>query len=86
VIAPIRCLTHLHTFAYSRTTMVEYLRPKDVCARLGIGRTTLVRWINQGKIRVSRPTLRTTYISSAELARFHNANMQPVPKPLRIAA
>jgi excisionase family DNA binding protein len=59
--------------------MVEHLRPKEVCARLGITRTTLVRWINQGKIRVSRPTLRTTYISSAELARFYNANAQPVP-------
>jgi excisionase family DNA binding protein len=59
--------------------MVEYLRPKEVCARLGITRTTLVRWMNQGKIRVSRPTLRTTLISSAELARFYNANAQPVP-------
>jgi excisionase family DNA binding protein len=63
--------------------MVEYLRPKEVCARLGITRTTLVRWINQGKIRVSRPTLRTTYISSAELARFYNANAQPVPGDTR---
>jgi excisionase family DNA binding protein len=59
--------------------MVEYLRPKEVCARLGIVRTTLVRWMNQGKIRVSRPRLRTTLISSAELARFYNANAQPVP-------
>ncbi len=63
--------------------MVEYLRPKEVCKRLGITRTTLVRWINQGKIRVSRPTLRTTYISSAELARFYNANAQPVPGDTR---
>ena len=63
--------------------MVEYLRPKEVCKRLGIARTTLVRWIRQGKIRVSRPTLRTTYISSAELARFYNANAQPVPGDTR---
>jgi excisionase family DNA binding protein len=63
--------------------MVEYLRPKEACKRLGITRTTLVRWINQGKIRVSRPTLRTTYISSAELARFYNANAQPVPGDTR---
>lgn len=63
--------------------MVEYLRPKEVCARLGITRTTLVRWMNQGKIRVSRPTLRTTLISSAELARFYNANAQPVPGDTR---
>jgi excisionase family DNA binding protein len=63
--------------------MVEYLRPKEACKRLGIARTTLVRWIRQGKIRVSRPTLRTTYISSAELARFYNANAQPVPGDTR---
>jgi excisionase family DNA binding protein len=70
---------NLHTFAQDRSNMVEYLRPKEVCERLGIGRTTFVRWVNQGKIRVSRPTLRTTYVSTAELARFHNANLQPVP-------
>jgi excisionase family DNA binding protein len=59
--------------------VIEYLRPKQVCQRLGCSKTTLYRWISQGKIRVSRPTLRTTYISSAELARFYNANAQPVP-------
>jgi excisionase family DNA binding protein len=59
--------------------VIEYLRPKQVCQRLGIGRTTLARWIGQGKIRVSRPTLRTTYISTAELARFYNSNAQPIP-------
>jgi excisionase family DNA binding protein len=69
----------LHTFAQDRRNVIEYLRPKEVCERLGIGRTTFVRWVNQGKIRVSRPTLRTTYVSTAELARFHNANLQPVP-------
>jgi excisionase family DNA binding protein len=69
----------LHTFAQDRGIVIEYLRPKEVCERLGIGRTTFVRWVNAGKIRVSRPTLRTTYVSTAELARFHNANLQPVP-------
>ncbi len=59
--------------------MIEYLRPKEVCQRLGIGRTTFVRWVNAGKIRVSRPTLRRTYVSSSELARFYNSNAQPVP-------
>ena len=70
---------NLHTFAHDRRIVIEYLRPKEVCERLGIGRTTFVRWVNAGKIRVSRPTLRTTYVSTAELARFHNANLQPVP-------
>ena len=70
---------NLHTFAQDRRTVIEYLRPKEVCERLGIGRTTFVRWVNQGKIRVSRPTLRTTYVSTAELARFYNSNAQPVP-------
>jgi excisionase family DNA binding protein len=63
--------------------VIEYLRPKEVCQRLGIGRTTLVRFINSGKIRVSRPTLRTTLISSAELARFYNANTLPIPGDMR---
>jgi hypothetical protein len=35
--------------------------------------------VNAGKIRVSRPTLRRTYVSSSELARFYNSNAQPVP-------
>lgn len=69
----------LHTFAQDRRIVIEYLRPKEVCERLGIGRTTFVRWVNAGKIRVSRPTLRTTYVSTAELARFYNANAQPAP-------
>ena len=72
-------LTHCARLCYNVRLMVEYLRPKEVCERLGIGRTTFVRWVNQGKIRVSRPTLRTTYVSTAELARFYNSNAQPVP-------
>jgi excisionase family DNA binding protein len=76
---PILTVDKLHTFAQDRRNMVEYLRPREVCERLGIGRTTFVRWVKQGKIRVSRPTLRTTYVSTAELARFYNANAQPVP-------
>ncbi len=69
----------LHTFAQDRRIVIEYLRPREVCERLGIGRTTFARWVNAGKIRVSRPTLRTTYVSTAELARFYNSNAQPVP-------
>ncbi len=72
-------LTLCELLCYNVRSMVEYLRPKEVCERLGIGRTTFVRWVKQGKIRVSRPTLRTTYVSTAELARFYNANAQPVP-------
>jgi excisionase family DNA binding protein len=59
--------------------MVEYFRPAEACKRLGIHRNTLNRYIRKGLIRVSRPTLRTTLISSAELARFYNANAQPIP-------
>jgi excisionase family DNA binding protein len=59
--------------------MGEYLRPAEACKRLGIARTTLVRWINQGRIRVSRPSVRCTIIHSSELARFVNANIQPIP-------
>jgi hypothetical protein len=39
----------------------------------------LNRYVRKGLIRVSRPTLRCTLISSAEIARFHNANLQPIP-------
>jgi excisionase family DNA binding protein len=68
----------LHTFAQDRRTM-ELFRPSEACKRLGIHRNTLNRYVRKGLIRVSRPTLRCTLISSAEIARFHNANLQPVP-------
>jgi excisionase family DNA binding protein len=54
-------------------------RPAEACKRLGIHRNTLNRYVRKGLIRVSRPTLRCTLISSAEIARFHNANLQPIP-------
>jgi excisionase family DNA binding protein len=68
----------LHTFAQDRSNM-ELFRPSEACKRLGIHRNTLNRYVRKGLIRVSRPTLRCTLISSAEIARFHNANLQPIP-------
>jgi len=65
---------------------MEYLRPKEAAKRLGISRNTLNRYLARGLIRCSRPSLRCTLISSAELARFYNSNMQPVPGVIDRAA
>ena len=65
---------------------LEYLRPAEAARRLGIHRNTLNRYLAKGLIRCSRPSLRCTLISTAELARFYNANMQPVPASLVRAA
>jgi excisionase family DNA binding protein len=59
---------------------IEYYRPVEAAKRLGISRNTLNRYLAKGMIRCSRPTLRCTLITSAELARFVNATAQPVPK------
>ena len=59
---------------------IEYYRPAEAAKRLGISRNTLNRYLAKGMIRCSRPTLRCTVITSAELARFVNATAQPVPK------
>ncbi|MFM6130391.1 MAG: helix-turn-helix domain-containing protein [Sphaerospermopsis kisseleviana] len=59
---------------------VEYYRPAEAAKRLGISRNTLNRYMAKGMIRCSRPSLRCTLISSAELARFVNATAQPIPK------
>ena len=58
---------------------MEYLRPKEAAKRLGISRNTLNRYLAKGLIRCSRPSLRCTLISTAELARFYSATAQPVP-------
>ncbi len=65
---------------------LEYLRPAEAARRLGIHRNTLNRYLAKGLIRCSRPSLRCTLISTAELARFYNANMQPVPVAMSRAA
>ena len=65
---------------------LEYLRPNEAAKRLGIHRNTLNRYLAKGLIRCSRPSLRCTLISTAELARFYNANMQPVPGSIARAA
>lgn len=65
---------------------MEYLRPKEAAKRLGISRNTLNRYLAKGLIRCSRPTLRCTLISTAELARFYNATAQPVPVAIVRAA
>jgi len=67
-------------------TNIEYLRPAEAAKRLGVCRNTLNRYLAKGLIRCSRPTLRCTLISTAELARFYNATAQPVPVPLRMVA
>ena len=65
---------------------LEYLRPNEAAKRLGIHRNTLNRYLAKGLIRCSRPTLRCTLISTAELARFYNATAQPVPVAIVRAA
>jgi hypothetical protein len=61
---------------------VEYLRPNEACKRIGVSRNTLNRYLAKGLIRCSRPSLRCTLISTAELARFYTATAQPVPSPV----
>lgn len=70
----------------SSSAPLEYLRPAEAAKRLGISRNTLNRYLAKGLIRCSRPTLRCTLISTAELARFYNANAQPVPVAIVRAA
>ena len=65
---------------------LEYLRPNEAAKRLGIHRNTLNRYLAKGLIRCSRPTLRCTLISTAELARFYSATAQPVPVAIVRAA
>jgi len=65
---------------------LEYLRPNEAARRLGIHRNTLNRYLAKGLIRCSRPSLRCTLISTAELARFYNATAQPVPVAISRAA
>ena len=65
---------------------LEYLRPAEAAKRLGISRNTLNRYLAKGLIRCSRPTLRCTLISTAELARFYSATAQPVPVSMVRAA
>jgi excisionase family DNA binding protein len=68
-------------FHKSNMSNVEYLRPKEAAKRLGVCRRTLDRYCATGALRCSRPSPRVVLISSAELARFYNANAQPVPVP-----
>jgi len=65
---------------------LEYLRPAEAAKRLGISRNTLNRYLAKGLIRCSRPTLRCTLISTAELARFYSSTAQPVPVSMVRAA
>ena len=65
---------------------LEYLRPNEAARRLGVSRTTVERYLSTGALRCSRPSVRVVLISTAELARFYNANMQPVPVALVRAA
>ena len=60
---------------------VEYLRRDAAAQRLGVSTKTLDRYIARGLLRCSRPSSRVVLISSSELARFYNANVQPVPVP-----
>lgn len=63
----------------SSPSHVEYLRPAAAAQRLGVSRYTLNRYLAKGLLRCSRPSLRCTLISTAELARFYTATAQPVP-------
>jgi excisionase family DNA binding protein len=70
----------------SNASPLEYLRPAEAAKRLGISRNTLNRYLAKGLIRCSRPSLRCTLISTAELARFYSATAQPVPVSMVRAA
>ena len=74
------------TARMSHSAPLEYLRPAEAARRLGIHRNTLNRYLAKGLIRCSRPSLRCTLISTAELARFYSSNMQPVPVAISRAA
>jgi len=60
-------------------TNIEYLRPAEAAKRLGVSRNTVNRYLRLGLLRCSRPSLRCTLISSADLERFYKATRQPVP-------
>jgi excisionase family DNA binding protein len=70
----------------SQSAPLEYLRPNEAARRLGVCRRTLDRYLATGAIRCSRPSPRLVLVSTAELARFYNANMQPVPVAIVRAA
>jgi excisionase family DNA binding protein len=81
------CVCCLSTHALmSNASPLEYLRPAEAAKRLGISRNTLNRYLAKGLIRCSRPSLRCTLISTAELARFYSATAQPVPVSMVRAA
>jgi len=81
------CVCCLYTSAcMSNASPLEYLRPAEAAKRLGISRNTLNRYLAKGLIRCSRPSLRCTLISTAELARFYSATAQPVPASMVRAA
>jgi excisionase family DNA binding protein len=46
------------------------LKPKDVAARLNVSRTTVTRWIQQGKLRATRLGEKLYLISEKDLAEF----------------
>jgi excisionase family DNA binding protein len=63
----------------SDKTPLEYYRPEGAAKRLGVSRNTVNRYLRLGLLRCSRPSLRCTLISSADLERFYKATRQPVP-------
>jgi len=65
--------------AKSNKTPLEYYRPEEAAKRLGVSRNTVNRYLAKGLLRCSRPSLRCTLISSADLERFYKETRQPVP-------
>ena len=56
--------------------MTEILRPKDVCERLRIGRSTLYSWIAQGRFpRQVRYGVRAVGWRSDDVERWLNSRM-----------
>ena len=65
--------------AKSGKAPLEYYRPAEAAKRLGVSRNTINRYLRLGLLRCSRPSIRCTLISSADLERFYKGTRQPIP-------
>lgn len=50
------------------------LTPAQVCERFGVDRSTLNRWIREGRLAAIRPARRTTRFEEDEVDRFYEAS------------
>lgn len=54
------------------TQLPRKQRPKEVMKRYGISKSTLYNYIQAGKLKITKPSIRVTLLDTKELEAFFN--------------